>query len=350
MPGENVRESVKMVLGLLPDLPHLPELPARGPGADLTGRSAGLLVDLYADVQPSGWRFVDRPGRDHRRAKSYLGQDLDALEEFTQGYTGPVKIQVAGPWTLAATIELTYGDKALSDPGACRDLAASLTEGLRLHVADVARRIPGATIVLQLDEPALPGVIAGDVPTASGFGRLRAVDKALVRDTLRDVIEAVGATTIVHCCAPGTPITLLRQTGARGVSLDFALLQRSQDESIGEAVEAGFALFAGVVPSTDPVATVETAPESGPAAARGVRRRESAPGVGARPLSDPTSTVSSVGTLWNRLGFGPESLAQAFVVTPTCGLAGASPAHARAALTHAVHAGRVLRDDPEGIM
>lgn len=350
MPGENVRESVKMVLGLLPDLPHLPELPARGPGADLTGRSAGLLVDLYADVQPSGWRFVDRPGRDHRRAKSYLGQDLDALEEFTQGYEGPVKIQAAGPWTLAATIELTYGDKALSDPGACRDLAASLGEGLRLHVADVARRIPGAAIVLQLDEPALPGVIAGDVPTASGFGRLRAVDKAVVRDTLRDVIEAAGTDTIVHCCAPGTPITLLRQTGARGVSLDFALLQRSQDESIGEAVEAGFALFAGVVPATDPDPTATTTPESGPGAAQGARGRDRAPGVGARPLSDPTSTVRSVGTLWNRLGFGPESLAGAFVITPTCGLAGASPAHARAALAHAAHAGRVLRDDPEGIM
>ncbi|WP_406282431.1 methionine synthase [Embleya sp. NBC_00896] len=334
MPGENIRETVKMVLGLLPDLPHLPELPARGPGADLTGRSAGVLVDLYTDVQPSGWRFVGRPGRDHRRAGSYLSEDLDALEEFTQGYTGPLKIQVAGPWTLAATIELTYGDKALADPGAVRDLATSLAEGIRLHVADVARRIPGATLLLQLDEPALPGVIAGDVPTASGFGRLRAVDKAVVRDTLRDVIADAGVPTIVHCCAPGTPITLLRQTGAAGVSLDFALLRQSQDESIGEAVEAGFGFFAGVVPS------VEAKPD--PA--------EVKPGVGARPLSDPPGTVRSVGTLWNRLGFPPESLGEAVVVTPTCGLAGASPAHARAALAHSVVAGRVLRDDPEGAM
>ncbi|MFF7242456.1 methionine synthase [Embleya sp. NPDC008237] len=334
MPGEDIRETVKMVLGLLTDLPHLPELPARGPGADLTGRSAGMLVDLYTDVQPSGWRFVDRPGRDHRRARSYLGQDLDALEEFTQGYTGPLKIQVAGPWTLAATIELTYGDKALADPGACRDLAVSLAEGIRLHVAEVARRIPGADLVLQLDEPALPGVIAGDVPTASGFGRLRAVDKAVVRDTLRDVIAVAGVPTVVHCCAPGTPVTLLRQAGAAGVSLDFSLLRQSQDESIGEAVEAGFRFFAGVVPALPPESEAS----------------EVGPGVGARPLSDPPGTVRSVGTLWNRLGFPPESLAEAVVVTPTCGLAGASPAHARAALSHSVAAGRVLRDDPEGAM
>ncbi|MFI1578679.1 methionine synthase [Embleya sp. NPDC020630] len=334
MPGGNIRETVEMTLELLPDLPHLPELPARGPGADLTGRSAGLLVDLYADVQPSGWRFVDRPGRDHRRARSYLSEDLDALEEFTQGYTGPLKVQVAGPWTLAATIELGHGDKALADPGACRDLAVSLGEGIRLHLADVARRIPGANLLLQLDEPALPGVIAGEVPTASGFGRLRAVDKAVVRDTLRDVIAAAGAPTIVHSCAPGTPITLLRQAGVVGVSLDMSLLGEAQDESIGEAIEAGLRLFAGVVPSLP----------AEPASA------EATPGVGARPLSDPPGTVRSVGTLWNRLGFPPESLVEAVVVTPTCGLAGASPAYARAALSHSVAAGRVLRDDPESAM
>lgn len=124
-------------------LPFLPELPARGPGADMIGRSLGMLVELYARVEPSGWRFGDRPGRDTRRAKAWLGEDLDALEEFTQGYLGPLKIQAVGPWTLAAAVELKNGEAALSDPGACRDLAESLGEGLRLHVEDVRRRIPG---------------------------------------------------------------------------------------------------------------------------------------------------------------------------------------------------------------
>ena len=79
----------------------------------------------------------------------------------------------AGPWTLAATLEKTRGDKVLSDHGARRDLTDSLAEGVRLHVAEVSRRIPGAQFVLQLDEPGLPAVLAGDVPTVSGFGRLR---------------------------------------------------------------------------------------------------------------------------------------------------------------------------------
>ena len=76
MPGE----AVATVLGELPQLPHLPELPGRGPGADLVGRTAALLVDLHVDLQPSGWRLVDRPGMDERRARAYLGEDLDELE------------------------------------------------------------------------------------------------------------------------------------------------------------------------------------------------------------------------------------------------------------------------------
>ncbi|NUU20641.1 MAG: methionine synthase, partial [Streptomycetaceae bacterium] len=190
MPGTDAREAVRLVVGELPAFPHLPELPDRGVGADLTGRGAGLLVDLFADVQPSGWRFTDRPGRDHRRAAAWLREDLDALEEFTQGYRGPLKVQLAGPWTLAVTIELAHGDKALADPGACRDIAASLAEGLRGHVADLRKRIPGGELVVQFDEPALPAVLAGSVPTASGFGKLRAVDKAVVREALRTVIDA----------------------------------------------------------------------------------------------------------------------------------------------------------------
>ena len=97
MPGTLAREAATLVFGELPELPHLVELPERGPGADLVGRGAGLLVDLHVDLQPSGWRLVDRAGLDERRAVSWLDEDLDALEEAAQGWTGPLKVQVAGP-------------------------------------------------------------------------------------------------------------------------------------------------------------------------------------------------------------------------------------------------------------
>ena len=51
--------------------------------------------------------------------------------------------------------------------------------------------------------------------------------------------------------------------------------------------------------------------------------------------------------LWHRLGQPAEQLADV-VVTPTCGLAGASPDDARAALVRCTEVARLLTDDPEG--
>ncbi|MFE7774643.1 methionine synthase [Streptomyces sp. NPDC057445] len=317
MPGGDAREAARTVTGSFEDFPYLPELPARGPGADMIGRTIGLLVEMYAHVEPSGWRVSDRPGRDTRRARSWLGEDLDALEEFTQGYEGPLKVQAVGPWTLAAALELRNGEAALGDPGACRDLTASLTEGLRGHLAEVRRRVPGARVVLQLDEPSLTAVLRGQIRSASGYRTHRAVDRQIVESALRDVTLVADGPVVVHSCAPDVPFALLRRAGAAGVSFDFGLLTERDEEAIGEAVEGGTKLFAGVVASTD------------------------------GPLSDPAGSVMGVRTLWRRLGLNPGTLQESVVVTPACGLAGASPAYARAALAHCVRAARSLADNPE---
>jgi methionine synthase II (cobalamin-independent) len=320
-PGTDIAEALRTVLGELPDLPHLPELPARGPGAALIGRGAGLLVDLPVDLQPSGWRLVDRPGRDLRRIRDLLDRDLDTLVEVAGEYDGPFKIQATGPWTLAASIELHYGDKVLADPGAVRDLAASLAQGLAGYVGDVRRRLPHASVILQLDEPSLPAVLAAKVPTASGFGTLRSVEATVAEAALAGIVKAVDAPVVVHCCAPEVPYGLLHDAGAVAASVDLSLVRFDETrtlDAIGAALDGGLALWAGVVPGTDAT------------------------------LSDPAGTVAPVRTLWNRLGFAPEQLARAVVVTPACGLAGAAPAYARAALARCREAARTLVDDPEG--
>jgi hypothetical protein len=302
-------------------LPYVPELPARGPGADLIGRSTGLLVELYARLEPSGWRIGDRPGRDTHRARSWLREDLDAVEEFTQGYTGALKVGCTGPWTLAAALERKNGQAMLGDRGACRDLVDSLAEGVRGLLGELRRRVPGATPVLQLDEPSLTAVLLGRVPTASGYRTHRAVDRAVAEDGLRALVAAAGGSpVVVHACAPGVPFALLRRAGAAGIAVDLSLVTEGDYDAIGEAAEAGTALFTGVLP-----------------------------GDGADPaaLSDPPGSVSGVRSLWRRLGLSPELLAELVVVTPTCGLAGASPAYARAALTHCAQAARSLADNPE---
>jgi methionine synthase II (cobalamin-independent) len=320
MPGVDPREAAAEVVGELPDLPHVAELPARGPGADMVGRAAGLLVDLHVDVQPSGWRLVDRPGLDERRARSYLGQDLDELEAHADGYAGPVKLQVTGPWTLAAALQLPRGEPVLTDAGAVRDVAGSLAEGVAAHVAELRARLPGAEPVLQLDEPSLPAVLAGAVRTSSGARTVSPVPEPDAEQVLREVLAAAaaaGALTVVHCCAARPPVDLVRRAGARGVSLDLTLVGVPAYDALGEAVEAGLTLLAGVVPT------------SGPA-------------DGA--VSDVRTTVDPVRRLWRRLGLGTDRMARQVVVTPTCGLAGASPAYARAAMTRAREAARALTE------
>lgn len=324
MPGTDLGESLALVTDVLADLPHLPELPARGPGSDLVGRGSALLVDLHVDLQPSGWRLVARPGRDEQRSRSRLVADLDDLEERTQGLAGPLKVQVAGPWTLAAALSTERGGQVLADTGACRDLAASLAEGVGQHLADLRRRVPGGTLLVQVDEPSLPTVLAGSLPTPSGLGRVAPVEWSAARSGLAEVLAAVvaaGAVPAVHCCAASVPLDLLAEAGAEAVSLDLTLLGDDDEERLGSWVESGRALLAGVVPA-----------------------------VPARSgdLSDEGATVDPVRRWWRRLGQPAERLAAQVVLTPTCGLAGATPDRARAVFTHLVRAGRVLVDDPEG--
>src|SRR5919206_740062 len=191
-PGTDVVDSARTTFGELPEphVPYLPELPARGPGADMIGRAAAVLVDLPVDLQPVGWRLVDRPGRDLARAQAWLRQDLDVLAEVADAYAGPLKVQAAGPWTLAAGLYLPRLERAVVDAGACRDLVGSLAEGLVRHVGEVRRLVPGAEVVVQLDEPSLPAVLTGALATASGFGRLRAVEEQVVVDGLAAVLSS----------------------------------------------------------------------------------------------------------------------------------------------------------------
>ena len=97
MPGTNPAEAMRVVAGELPDFPYLPELPDRGPGADLTGRTAALLVDMPVEVTPRGWRLAERPGRDLARARTMLSSDLDVMEESWTASAGRSRSSCAAP-------------------------------------------------------------------------------------------------------------------------------------------------------------------------------------------------------------------------------------------------------------
>ncbi|MFY1633454.1 methionine synthase [Solwaraspora sp. WMMB335] len=320
LPGTDIAEAQRIVFGELPALPHLAELPQRGPGAEIVGRSAAFLVDLPVELYAGRWRVADRPGRDLRRALDLADRDLDQLTEQAEGYTGALKVQSAGVWTLAANLDVGLGGRLIRDHGAVRDLAASLTEGLRAHVAEVSRRVPGARLLLQLDEPSLPAVLAGTLATDSGLHTYRAVETATVRDLLAEVITGVAVPVVVHCCAPDVPLGLIRQAGAVAVAVDLSLL--AELDPLGEAIDAGLGLFAGAVAATPTSAAMSTS------------------------AATPTSAAAAgrIRTLWSKLGFPAEQAAAQVVVTPACGLAGASGQYARSALAACRDAGRRLAE------
>lgn len=331
MPGTDPARALAVVFGELPSLPFLPELPERGPGADPVGRTVAMLVDLPAETTAGGWRLASRPGRDLRRAAGLLEADLDALEAAAASYAGTFKIQLTGPWTLAASLELSRSvDPALADPGAVADLATSLAEGVAAHVARVRARIPAARLLVQLDEPALPAVLAGSVPTASGLSRVRAVDAGVATGTIRQLLAAAGELAVVSCVSPEPPFSVVRKTGASAITLDLNSLRREQEDEIGEVVEAGLGLLLAAIP-VGPV--VLTGP-SGRGAPGGV--------AGAAGPDWPRRTAASVAGLWRRIGLPPDRIAGQVVITPSGALAGVSPPRAREVLAQCQEVARLL--------
>lgn len=173
LPGTDLAQAADIIISET-SLPHIPQLPDRGIGSDLVGRTAALL-DIPIDRGPRGWRVATQ----HRHAKDQMARDLDVLEALWHGKVDAVKVQLVGPWTLAAEIEMPNGHRMITDAGALRDLTEALEEAAVVHRADVEKRL-GPT-VLQLDEPALHDVMKGTVRGVTDYERIPAFPEPLER-------------------------------------------------------------------------------------------------------------------------------------------------------------------------
>lgn len=258
--GADVLEAQLTVLGDLAALPtgvrgvpFLVQLPGRGPGADTTGRAAALLPGMPVELGPHGWKLADHAGADERRADAFRREDLEALAIAAAGYAGPLALAVRGPWTLAAELYLARGDRVLSDRGAVRDLVEALAAGVADHVAEVRRQVPGADVVVQLDEPLLAQVGAGVLPTFSGYARLRAVPGPDLVEGLRPVLDAVrgaGATTVVHVGAARSGVAPAVLAGAEAVGLaPGGSWDEPLWETVARTVERGVGLWFALPPA-----------------------------------------------------------------------------------------------------
>ena len=235
------------------------------------------------------------------------------LEEVAQGYAGPVKLSLAGPWSLAAALERPRGDRVVADRGARRDVGQSLTDGIGALVTELRRRLPDVSLVVQLDEPLLPAVLTGSLSTASGFSKHRSVDRPEVTEAYSELVAHLGRLgevpappVVVHCCAAGAPVALLREAGVAGVALDLGQMSTAEWDEVGEGLSEGLWFGAGAL-ATD---------SSG-------------------PLARPEAVAARVLARLEDLGLDGETGLRT-VLTPACGLAGFDRAGALAAL-------RVLR-------
>jgi methionine synthase II (cobalamin-independent) len=323
-PGTSPREAAEIVIGELHTLPHLPELPARGVGADIIGRAGALLVDIGIDTVPRGYRIASGRSAVMRRAASLLDEDIDALEEAWEkaglrGGTRTVKVQAPGPITLAAQLELPGGHRAITDAGAVRDLAGSLAEGVAAHRAQLARRLDTA-VVVQFDEPLLPAALEGRLTGVTSLSPVHPVDEAVATGLLDECVATVGAEVALHSCASDLPWKMLQRSAIHAISVDVQTLAATDLDGIGEFVESGRMVMLGVVPSKAPTA---------------------------RPAVE--EIAKSAVAITDRLGFPRSVVRERIGITPACGLAGASPEWARAAMELSQKVADAFADDPDAI-
>lgn len=290
----------------------------------MIGRAGALLVDIAIDTVPRGYRITARPGAVTRRAASLLDEDVDALEEAWEKAGGPgsgrpVKVQAPGPITLAASLELGGGHRAITDPGALRDLAASLAEGVARHRAEVARRL-STTVAVQFDEPLLPAALAGRLSGVTALTPVHPVDEAGAIALLDGCIAAVDGQAMLHCCSADIPWNVVQRSAVSAVSLDARALSDQSLDGLGELVDAGRTAVLGLVPGVAPPT---------------------------RPSFEELAQAAAAVT--DRLGFSRAVLGERIGISPTCGLAGATAAWARAAMGLVQRAGTSIAEHPDAI-
>ncbi|WOC13462.1 uroporphyrinogen decarboxylase/cobalamine-independent methonine synthase family protein [Gordonia sp. MP11Mi] len=323
MPGVDPAEAVRIVSGET-DFAFLPELPARGAGADSVGRAGAVLIDMPFEVVHDVYRMTSRPGSVTRRARDFLARDLDALEEHwdTEGLidTGRLlKVQLCGPFTYGARVELRNGHKLIRDKGARLDVIASMADGLSDHVRELERRL-GAQVIVQLDEPDLERVLNGSVQPLTRLDAIPPVPVPLIAQRLEEMAAVIGRPMILHGGDRPHP-ELCPILDSYSVTVDFShSLPDGAKDQLGVYLDQGGILLAGVVPPS-------------------------------RPLVEPRAEelAQRMAVVVDEIGLPRTVLRDNIIVTPHTGLADASPEWAAAALRIVSRTSELMSQDPDAL-
>lgn len=305
MPGADFREATRVVRDLSAEVLAWPEVPDRGASSAMIGRTLGLLAQA-TNLTSDGWRLASSPDAAQLRAERWWGHDLDDFEELTLGFEGTLKVALAGPWTLASQLRLPHPTMShvITDQGACRDLGQALAEAVKALAERLQARFAGP-LIIQIDEPAAPAVLSGELPTFSGLHRYRTPDHDEALESWRGVVAAAHQAGVeqlwLHSCAAGIDSDLAGRAGFSALALPAS--QLNLDEA-GYWLDAGRTLALGVVPTDQP----------------------RVPGV-------DQITAEALSRL-RQLDIDPALLDDQVVLTPDCGLAGWPMSAAARVLQH----------------
>ena len=181
----------------------------------MVGRTMALLAGVSSEfavtTTPTGWRLAGHlssalPGS-MRRAECLAGRGSRCGRELLRRLQR-VLVQLVGPWTLAACVELPHGDRLCVIEALFPTPQAALVQASVTFLSTLRRRLPNAKFMLQFDEPMVDRVLEGSVPTPSGFSAYSPVERPIAIASLARCVEAVqqwGAIPGIHSCAASAP-------------------------------------------------------------------------------------------------------------------------------------------------
>ena len=297
LPGASIIAAADIVAGETGDLRQLPILPACG--VDVVGLTTGILPGINVDAGPRSWVLSTRPQLRTRRIWDRVEADLDQCEQAWGTRIDAVKIQVAGPWTLSASIELSNGHRALTDTGALRDLTESLIAGIQEYSADVRARFD-TEVYVQLDEPLLAQVRDGSLPGTSQFDEIPSINDVDLGERLAGVTERAEVRYLNQTGYP--PLWKVAQVaGVETCQVTLDTVRGSEQyDGMGHALAAGMRVGLGMTRAGDD--------------------------------RDPRHLAVNVAHMWDELGLDRTLLTHAVDVHPRGGLADCTLLDAAAAL------------------
>lgn len=250
--GSDVIDTVHRVRGELgsPHLSYLPALPDRGYAASTLARSIAVLDGLEADGASFGWRLVSGYSREAEKARSLFTSDLNALADTVgkESASGnALKLQFCGPFTLASSLHLPQGERAISDYGAVRDIRDAFIAGLGSWLKLVREAVPDEQIVIQFDEPDLGAAMAGQISTASGLRTYRAIKPEILESSYELLAQEMKNHNVFTAVANAPhPYLASLQSTVNASAFSSENFEERDWEKVATLIEAGQQVWLGV--------------------------------------------------------------------------------------------------------